>query len=136
MKKSEILELVRAGYSKAEIEAMTDEEAPSATNTETDQEPVQAANDAQEGAEAPVEAVQAVPAVQPVPAVPDALPPLSLEDRLGALEKTLSRLAQATQGANRRDNYAQAAIIPPDAQAVDVFRGMTGAPTNNKNKEE
>ena len=129
MKKSDILELVRAGYSKAEIDAMSDEEAPSATNSENDQEPAQTANDAQEGAEAPVEAVRAV---QPVPAIPDALPPLSLKDRLGALEKTLSSLAQTVQGANRRNNYAQAAIIPPDAQAVDVFRGMTGAPTNKK----
>ena len=110
----DIMLLLRAGYSKAEIDAMDDEELQYEPNTQTEQKPTEPANVPQGPTSVPVEPVQ--PAPQPA----------------SDMDKVLQQLADLTaaiQGNNRAYAEMGAQIIDPQQTAVDVLRGMSGIPT-------
>ena len=109
MKTSEILELVRAGYTKAEIQAM---------DAATAAAPMPAA---EPEAEAP--AADPVPAAEPAAAAPDWQQQLFTQ--LGAL-------TAAIQGQNRAQAEMGAQIIEPYAAGVNTLRGLVNIP----NKED
>lgn len=90
MTSSEIIALVAAGYSKADIEAMS--AAPVA-------DPQPAPAPAADPAPAPDPAPAADPQTAPDPA-PAADPPTAADDRIAVLERAIVKLTQAIQGAN------------------------------------
>lgn len=112
MKSSEILELVRAGYTKAEIQAM-DAAAPAAPAAD----PVPAAEPA-----APV------PAADPQPAAEPAAP-----DWQQQLFTQLGALTAAIQGQNRAQAEMGAQIIEPYAAGVNTLRGLVNIPNKEEN---
>ena len=108
MLSSEILELVRAGYTKAEIQAM--DQAPA--------DPVPAA-----------EPAESVPAADPAPA---AAPAATTPDWQQQLFQQLGSLTAAIQGQNRAQAEMGAQIIEPYAAGVNTLRGVANIP----NKED
>lgn len=112
MKTSEILELVRAGYTKAEIQAM---------DAATAAAPMPAAEPADEAPAAP--AADPVPSVEPASTTPDWQQQLFTQ--LGAL-------TAAIQGQNRAQAEMGAQIIEPYAAGVSTLRGLVNIP----NKED
>lgn len=117
MLSSEILELVRAGYTKAEIQAMDDAApAPAA-------DPVPAAEPA-----APSPAADPVPAAEPAaPAAPAA------PDWQQQLFTQLGALTAAIQGQNRAQAEMGAQIIEPYAAGVNTLRGLVNIPNKEEN---
>lgn len=110
MLSSEILELVRAGYTKAEIQAM--DAAPAA-------DPVPEAEP-----EAPAPAADPQPAAEPAAAAPDWQQQLFTQ--LGAL-------TAAIQGQNRAQAEMGAQIIEPYAAGVNTLRGLVNIPNKEEN---
>lgn len=112
MQSSEILELVRAGYTKAEIQAM--DAAPAAAPA-ADPVPV---------------AEPAAPAADPVPAAEPSAP--AAPDWQQQLFTQLGALTAAIQGQNRAQAEMGAQIIEPYAAGVNTLRGLVNIP----NKED
>lgn len=112
MKTSEILELVRAGFSRAEIMAMDTENPPAETQ--------------------PEEIRPAAPADQP--AEPAAPSPVETQtpDWQQQLFTQLGALTAAIQGQNRAQAEMGAQIIEPYAAGVNTLRGLVNIP----NKED
>lgn len=118
MLSSEILELVRAGYTKAEIQAM--DAAPAAAPAAPAADPVPAAEPA-----APAPAADPVPAAEPAaPAAPDWQQQLFTQ--LGAL-------TAAIQGQNRAQAEMGAQIIEPYAAGVNTLRSLVNIPNKEEN---
>lgn len=113
----DIMLLLRAGYSKTEIDAMTDEELQDEPNTQTEQKPTEPVNVPQGPTSAPVEPVQPVP--QPASDMDKVL-------------QQLSALTAAIQGNNLAYAEMGAEIIDPQQTAVNVLRGMGGIPNPHK----
>lgn len=116
MKTSEILELVRAGYTKAEIQAM---------DAATAAAPMPAAEPAAE----PADEAPAAPAADPVPSVE---PASATPDWQQQLFTQLGALTAAIQGQNRAQAEMGAQIIEPYAAGVNTLRGLVNIP----NKED
>lgn len=108
MKTSEILELVRAGFSRAEIMAMDNDNLPA----ETQPEEIQPAAPAETAAPSPVET--------------------QTPDWQQQLFTQLGALTAAIQGQNRAQAEMGAQIIEPYATGVNTLRGLV----NITSKEE
>ena len=119
MNANEILELVRAGFTKAEIMAFStgSENAPQDANPEPEQEPAEPANVPQNG-EKPAETTKEQPAAQGT--------------ELDRLYKQLSALTAAIQGQNRADAEQGASIIEPYENGIKTIRDLVGIPAEQK----
>jgi hypothetical protein len=118
---NDILTLGRMGYSKAEIEKMTEEPA----------EPTPAK--AAEPAPAPAKAAEPAPAkaAEPAKAAP-AEPPKADGSELDRLYSKLSELTAALQASNRAAADMGANIIDPRAAGVDALADLSGYNTKKE----
>lgn len=119
MNANEILELVRAGFTKAEIMELSTgrENASQETNVEPAEEPAEPVN---------------VPQSEEKPAKTEKEPPAAPGTELDRLYKQLSALTAAIQGQNRMDAEQGASIIEPYENGIKTIRELTGIPTDQK----
>ena len=115
MKASEILELVRAGYSKAEITAMEAEPSPA--------EPAPQPEPAQQPEPAPAE---------PAPAEPAPAEPASTA--AAASSSQMELLLREILGAVQMGNINKAAMEPPVENGADVVTARLINPNYGKEK--
>lgn len=113
MNAHDILTLLRAGYSKGEIDAMSREEAAETTNNETDNLPAENPQAPQEPAPAPVAAQEA-----------PAEPPKAAGTELDRLFSELRNLTAAIQQSNRAAADMGANIIDPQAAGVNALADL------------
>lgn len=113
MNTQDVLTLLRAGYSKSEIDAMSREKAAETTNNETDKSPAENPQAPQEPAPAPV-AAQEAPAEPPRVAGTD----------LDRLFSELRNLTAAIQQSNRAAADMGANIIDPQAAGMDALASL------------
>lgn len=114
---ADILTLLRAGYTKDEIDAMESPEAPAA-QPETQQ--------ADPAPETPAE--EQTP--DPQPAAPEAAP----ADPTQQILQQLTELVKSVQAQNRGAAEIRGNIIEPGAQAMDTLRSLGGIPAAPENK--
>ena len=115
---ADILTLLRAGYTKDEIDAMEAPEAP-APQPET-----QPANQAQEApAEEPAPEAQPANQAQEAPA-----------DPTQQILQQLTELVRSVQAQNLGAAEIRGNIIEPGAQAMDTLRSLGGIPAAPENK--
>ena len=131
---ADILTLLRAGYTKDEIDAM---EAPAA-QLETQPE-TQPANQAPE-APAPEQAPETQPSAQAPeaqPAAPAQAPeaqPAAPADPTQQILQQLTELVKSVQAQNRGAAEIKGNIIEPGALAMDTLRSLGGIPAAPENK--
>jgi hypothetical protein len=117
---ADIIIMLKAGYTKEEIEAMDQTEAPAA------QPETQPANPAPE---APAE--EQAPEAQPAaPAAPAEAP----ADPTQQILQQLTELVRSVQAQNRGAAEIRGNIIEPGAQAMDTLRSLGGIPAAPENK--
>ncbi len=119
MNASDILTLVRAGYSKSEIDAMSRENPAQAANPETVPMPTE-----------PVEAASAPVAAQEAPAEP----PKAAGTELDRLFSELRNLTAAIQQSNRAAADMGANIIDPQAAGINALAGLGNLTIMEENK--
>lgn len=115
---NDILTLGRMGYTKADIEKMTNDPAA---------EPAKAVEPA--SAPAPAKAAEPAPAPAPTKA---AEPPKADGTELDRLFGKLSELTAALQASNRAAADMGANIIDPRVMGVNALAGLSGYTTNSK----
>ena len=133
---ADILTLLRAGYTKDEIDAMEAPEAP-APQPET-----QPANQAQEApAEEPAPEAQPANQAQEAPAeepAPEAQPANQAQeapaDPTQQILQQLTELVRSVQAQNLGAAEIRGNIIEPGAQAMDTLRSLGGIPAAPENK--
>jgi hypothetical protein len=117
---ADIIIMLKAGYTKEEIEALDQPEAPAA------QPETQPADTAQE---APAE--EQAPEAQPAaPAAPAEAP----ADPTQQILRQLTELVRSVQAQNRGAAEIRGNIIEPGAQAMDTLRSLGGIPAAPENK--
>lgn len=136
---ADILNLLRAGYTKDEIDAMEAPAAQQETQPETQQANQAPATPAQEPAQ---EAQPAAPAPEAQPAGSTATPPDTLPtvttatppDPTQQILQQLTELVKSVQAQNRGAAEIRGNIIEPGAQAMDTLRSLGGIPAAPENK--
>ena len=116
MKINELLELVRAGFTKEEIMQFEN----SGHDTV---EPKPAPTPEPEQAPEPAQNPDPVRTPEPEPANPDPMQELT---------KRITELTQAVQASNRTYAEMGGEIIDPHTEAINTFRTVGGIPTENK----
>lgn len=116
---ADILILLRAGYTKAEIDALqADDAAPEAAAQTPAADPVPAA---------PAQADDQTPAEDPQPVEQPATPP----DPTQQVLQQITELVRAVQ-ANNRSSAEMGAIIDPQQSAIDTLGALGGLPKPTK----
>lgn len=116
MNANEILELVRAGYTKQEIDAMGRENAAEQANAENDPVP---ADTAQAPENEPSQATEAKTEHEP---------PVSPGTELDRLYREIANLTKAMQANNRASADMGANIIEPQQAAINTMRELSSIP--------
>lgn len=116
MNAQEILELVRAGYTKTEIDAMGRENAAETTNAENVPVPEPSAQATQTEAQDATEAKT------------EHEPPVSPGTELDRLYAELRNLTAAMQANNRAAADMGASIIEPQKAAINTMRELADVP--------
>ena len=116
---ADILILLRAGYTKAEIDALqADDAAPAADVQEPAADPVPPA---------PAQADDQTPAVDPQPAEQPATPP----DPTQQVLQQITELVRAVQANNRSSAEMVGAIIDPHESAINTLRSLNNIPNDH-----
>jgi hypothetical protein len=114
---ADIIIMLKAGYTKEEIEAMDQPEAPAA------QPETQPADPAQEA-----------PAEEQAPESQPAAPAEAPADPTQQILRQLTELVRSVQAQNRGAAEIKGNIIEPGAQAMDTLRSLGGIPAAPENK--
>lgn len=114
---ADIIIMLKAGYTKEEIEAMDQPEAPAAQPETQPSDPAQ---------EAPAE--EQAPEAQP------AAPAEAPADPTRQILQQLTELVRSVQAQNRGAAEIKGNIIEPGAQAMDTLRSLGGIPAAPENK--
>ena len=113
MNAQDILTLLRAGYSKSEIDAMSREKAAETTKNETDNLPAETPQATQKPAPAPAEPPKA-----------PAEPPKAAGTELDRLFSELRNLTAAIQQSNRAAADMGANIIDPQTAGINALANL------------
>lgn len=119
---ADIIIMLKAGYTKEEIEAMDQQEAPAA-------QPETKPADPAPGAPAEEQA----PEAQPAAPTPEAQPEAPADPTQQILQQ-LTELVRSVQAQNRGAAEIKGNIIEPGAQAMDTLRSLGGIPAAPENK--
>lgn len=123
---ADILTLLRAGYTKDEIDAM---EVPADPAAQPETQPADPAPEAP----APEQAPEAQPA-DPAPEAQPAAKPETPADPTQQILHQLTELVRSVQAQNREAAEIKGNIIEPGAQAMDTLRSLGGIPAAPENK--
>ena len=113
----DIIVLLNAGYTKADIDAMSDDKPAEATKNSDVQEHSEPVNVPQNGTS---------PASDPVETTEPAKP----ENEYDRLTKQLAELTAAVQNANRAGAEMGGKIISPHETGINALRELGGVPAN------
>ena len=120
MNAQDILTLLRAGYSKSEIDAMSREKAAETTKNETDNLPAETPQATQKPAPAPAEPPKAPAEPPKAPAEP----PKAAGTELDRLFSELRNLTAAIQQSNRAAADMGANIIDPQTAGINALANL------------